>query len=101
MRVIIFYANLLGFNDEEFAGLDYLKVAGLHGLIVDKELQFGIVQNVETLKKEFPWAFNLKDFNFIVEDALGRYEFAKPACLQVKHVRCVILKHVEQADLRK
>jgi hypothetical protein len=52
------------------------------------------------LEEQFSWAFNLKDFDLIIENAFWRYKFAEPTCLQVKHVGCVILEYIEKANLK-
>lgn len=72
---------LLSLNDKELSCLDNLKMAGLHWLVINEELQFGVVQNIEALEEQFSWAFNLKNFDLIIEDAFWRYKFAEPTCL--------------------
>ena len=72
---------LLSLNDKELSCLDNLKMAGLHWLVINEELQFGVVQNIEALEEKFSWAFNLKNFDLIIEDAFRRYKFAEPTCL--------------------
>ena len=72
---------LLSLNDKELSCLDNFKMTGLHWLIINEELQFGVVQNIEALEEQFSWAFNLKNFDLIIEDAFWRYKFAEPTCL--------------------
>lgn len=76
-------------------------MASLHRLIVNEELQLRVIQNIEALEEQFSWAFNLKNFDFIIENAFWRYKFAEPTCLQIKHIGCVILEYVEKTDLYK
>jgi hypothetical protein len=73
--------DLLGFNDEELSSFDDFELSSLDRVVANQEFKLGVIENVESLEEQFSGAFDLENFDLIVEDAFGGNELAKPARL--------------------